>query len=127
MLPHARVLVADDDADLLHTVASALERYGVEVVLARSGAELIQKMADEGPFALVVTDVSMPWMSGLDVIHSARHAGLGTPVIVMTALRDERVAERVRALGRGALLLTKPFRLADLMSAVAHFLGERGL
>ena len=52
MLPnHARVLVADDDVELLQSVAEALEQSGADVVRADSGAELIERMADEGPFA----------------------------------------------------------------------------
>jgi CheY-like chemotaxis protein len=123
MTPGARILVADDEPDLLQSVAAALRQQGAEVVSATSGAELIMKMADEGPFALVVTDISMPWMSGLHAMHSARYAGLGTPILVMTALTDPKIDEQVRALGRDVLLLRKPFILDDLVKAVEELLG----
>jgi CheY-like chemotaxis protein len=132
MTPGTRILVADDEPDLLQGVATALGQEGAEVVCAASGAELITKMADEGPFALVVADISMPWMSGLDAMQSARYAGLATPILVMTALTDPQIDEQVRALGRDALLLRKPFVLHDLMQAVETLLrpsqpsGEQG-
>lgn len=122
MLRHARILVADDDPDLLETVGDALERWGADVVRAESGADLIERMADEGPFSLVVTDISMPWMSGLQAMHSARTAGISTPIIVMTALKDEQIPAQVHALGRNAALLRKPFDLDELEAMVSAFL-----
>jgi DNA-binding response OmpR family regulator len=123
MRVHARVLVAEDDLELLATVADVLESWGAEVVRANSGAELIEGLAREGPFSLVVTDIGMPWMSGLHVMHSARHAGLATPVIIITGLTDERLTQQVRALGSEAVLLRKPFGLGELESAVSKLLG----
>jgi two-component system cell cycle sensor histidine kinase/response regulator CckA len=124
MSSHARVLVADDDPLLLDAVAESLTRMGADVVRAESGAELIDQLADEGPFDLVVTDISMPWMSGLQAVHSARTAGLGTSVIVMTALRDERIPAQVKALGEHAVLLRKPFELADLEAVASALLSS---
>ena len=99
MLSRARVLVADDDPQLLDAVADALTRLGADVVRASSGAELIEQLANAGPFDLVVTDIGMPWMSGLQAIRSTRAAGLATSVIVMTALTDPRIPAQVQALG----------------------------
>lgn len=114
MLPDVRILVADDDAGLLQTVSEALDRLGARVVRAESGADLVERMANDGPFALIVTDISMPWMSGLQAMHTARYAGVDTPIIVMTALKDASIPESVRKLGRKAVLLRKPFDLAEL-------------
>jgi two-component system, cell cycle sensor histidine kinase and response regulator CckA len=123
MLPHVRILVADDDKELLATVATALERAGAEVVRASSGSELVDRMTEQGPFALVVTDIAMPWMSGLETIRSTRSVGVGTPVVVMTAIREEKLADEVRALGSNAKLLRKPFALADLEEAASSLLS----
>ena len=125
MLESARVLVADDDPLLLPTVAEALEQFGAQVTCAASGDELIEQLANEGPFDLVVTDVSMPWMSGLQAMHAVRTAGLGTSVIFMTALADERIPSQVRALGENALLLRKPFDLSQLVAAASTLLARR--
>lgn len=124
MLRQARILVADDDPDLLEAVAEALERQGADVVRAENGAELIERMADEGPFALVITDIAMPWMGGLQAMHSARTAGLGTPIVVMTALSDERIPAQVKALGQDVVLLRKPFELGALEAVVSRLLSD---
>src|SRR4030095_2623926 len=125
MLDAARVLVADDDPLLLETVADALTHLGANVTSAASGAELIERMAHEGPFDLVVTDVSMPWMNGLQAMQAARTAGVGTSVIFITALADERIPSQVRALGENALLLRKPFDLSHLGGAASELLARK--
>lgn len=119
----ARILVADDDPDMLDTVGDALERRGAVVVRAASGADLIERIADEGPFTLIVTDVSMPWMSGLQAMHSARTVGVDTPLIVMTGFSDDQLAAQVAALGPNAALLEKPFELAELCAMVEEVLA----
>jgi two-component system response regulator MprA len=124
MTPRPRVLVADDDPELLAAVADALARLGFDVVRATSGSELIEQLAEEGPFDLVVTDVSMPWMNGLQAMHSARTAGLGTSVIVMTALLDSRIPLQVQALGPHAALLRKPFAVSELATLAAALLSD---
>jgi CheY-like chemotaxis protein len=122
MVPHVRVLVADDDAQELSTVSDALAHLGASVTRASSGAELIDALAGQGPFDLVVTDISMPWMNGLRAMRTVRAAGVATPIIVMTALQDRTLDRQVRALGRNAVLLRKPFALAQLESAAAKVL-----
>ena len=92
-----RVLVAEDDAELLDVVAGVIERFGAEVTRAVTGHELLSTLAEGGHFDFVVTDVSMPWMTGLQVMHSTQAAGLPVPVIVMTALRIPRSSRRRRS------------------------------
>ena len=125
MVPATRVLVADDDPLQLRVVGEVLTHLGLDVVEASNGAELIARLAHEGPFALVITDIRMPWMDGLKAMHATRVAGLGTAVIVMTALKDARVDAMVRALGDKAVLLRKPFSVAHLESAVQRLLAQR--
>jgi DNA-binding response OmpR family regulator len=112
-----RVLVAEDDLEMLGAVAEAFERGNYDVVRAENGAELVEQLANHGPFDLIVADVSMPWMDGLKALSSMRAAGLATPVIVMTALREEQLPNQVRALSP-AVLLRKPFELDELDAAV---------
>jgi CheY-like chemotaxis protein len=124
MLHGAHVLVADDDPELLGAIADALARLGAHVVRAKDGAELIEHVADQGPFDLVVTDIAMPWMTGLRAMHAARGAGLGTPVILITALREKWISDRVRALGHKAALMLKPFDLKELESLASTMLAH---
>jgi DNA-binding response OmpR family regulator len=125
MLSHVHILVADDDPRLLEAVADALTHLGADVVRATSGMDLVEQLATLGPFDLIVTDIGMPWMSGLQTMHSMRAVGFSTPVIVMTALTDERIPAQVQALGDNALLVRKPFELSELASAVSILLPTR--
>jgi CheY-like chemotaxis protein len=113
-----RVLVAEDDDAMLDAVAASIELTGAEVVRVGSGGELIEALAEGPAYDLIVTDVAMPWMSGLQAALAARNAGVRTPIIVMTALRDERVTRLVRTLGDRAVLLPKPFELSELQELV---------
>ena len=120
-----RVLVADDDPDLRPAMVAALEDSGASVVSVATGAELIQRIADDAHFDLLVVDVSMPWMSGLQAALAARHAGLSMPIIVVSAGRDPGLPARVAALGGQVYFLRKPFELDELQRAARSFLGPR--
>jgi CheY-like chemotaxis protein len=114
-----RVLIADDDPEMLDMVSSVVAKvYGAYIVRAATGHELLAAIADEGPYDFIVTDISMPWMTGLQVMHSARTAGLPVPVVVMTALRDPEIPAQVAALGDRARLIQKPFGYDDLVAAL---------
>ena len=117
-----RILVVDDDPQMLGAVAAAFERRNYDVVQAENGAELVEQLANHGPFDLIVADVSMPWMDGLKALSSMRAAGLATPVIVITALREQQLPSQVRALSP-AVLLRKPFDLDELEAAVAKLMS----
>ncbi len=116
---NCRVLVADDDPDLLESLAVSLVDAGAEVVRATTGADLLELVAEDAAFDLVITDISMPWITGLQVASSMREAGLDVPLIVMTGLSDESLPERVRALGERVTLLRKPFDVKQFEAAVA--------
>lgn len=122
MTSNQRVLVAEDDLEMLDAVAAAFSRRNYDVVRAESGAELVEQLANHGPFDLIVADVSMPWMDGLKALSSMRAAGLATPIIVMTALREPQLPSQVRALNP-AVLLRKPFEIDELDAAVAKLMS----
>jgi two-component system cell cycle response regulator CpdR len=117
-----RILAADDDRDMLDAVAHALERAGHSVVRASCGAELVQHLAEGGRFDLMITDIRMPWMNGLQAALAARNAGMRMPILVISGLDDARVVEQVRALGPHAELMRKPFGLAELERTVERLL-----
>ncbi|MGN6109579.1 MAG: response regulator [Kofleriaceae bacterium] len=121
-----RALIADDDADLLETVTDVVRDLDVDAATATTGHELLVRFAEDGPFDFVITDVAMPWMTGLQVLHAARTAGGLVPVVVMTALRDPMVARQTLSLGDQASLLLKPFSLERLVAAVRRCI-ERAL
>jgi two-component system response regulator TctD len=123
-MTRVRALVADDDPEMVSIVSMALRKFGAEVVGVDSGGELLEAIANGGPFDVIVTDVSMPWMTGLQVMHAARAAGLPVPVVVMTALRDPTLPAQVSSLGGRAELLHKPFSIDDLYGAIRGCLAQ---
>jgi len=118
-----RALVADDDVEMLSLVSLALQKFGADVVAVTTGGELLERLANDGAFDVIVTDISMPWMTGMQVMHSARTAGLPVPVVVMTALRDPTLPAQVMSLGARAELLQKPFSIAELYAALRRCLA----
>ena len=125
MLSGARILVADDDLHLLRAVAGALARLGADITRAANGAELLYNLTDKGPFDLVVADIAMPWMSGVQAMLATRTAVSGTAIIIMTGLHDESVLDGVSELGKDTVLLRKPFDLSELESVVTEVLEQR--
>jgi CheY-like chemotaxis protein len=116
-----RVLVADDDPTTLSAVSHALELIGYVVTRAEDGDEFLQCVAEHGPFDLIVTDVAMPWMTGLQVAHSVRAAGIDTPIVVMTALAV--VPNAASLLGPNAAVLRKPFGLDRLRTTIRQLVS----
>lgn len=117
-------LIADDDPDSLAAVSASLAALGLRVRCARDGAELIQHLAETGPYDIVVTDIAMPWMSGVQAALSARRAGLKMPIVVMTGLQDKKALAQVATLGDDVVLLRKPFGLSTLAATVTAMLAQ---
>jgi DNA-binding response OmpR family regulator len=119
--PH--IVVAEDDPELLSTLVSALEDTGAAVTPVENGADLIHVVAEERPLDLMVTDISMPWMSGLQVARATRHAHIEMPIIIISALDTSDLEKQVRSLGGHTMLLRKPFNLDELRGAVQALLA----
>jgi DNA-binding response OmpR family regulator len=114
-----RVIVADDDEDERSLVVAALRDDGYDVREACDGAELLMMMDDPALRPdVVVTDVKMPRLSGLGVLHKLRGA-LSVPVVVMTGLTDGSIRTMAMQLGAVAVL-SKPFDPDDMLTAVCN-------
>ncbi len=101
-----KILLADDDADLLDVTAYALRREGFAVIAANDGAQALRRWQQEHP-DIVVLDVNMPQLDGIAVCRQIRDAGL-TPIILLTALNQEE--QIIRGFEAGADdYVTKPF------------------
>lgn len=117
-----RVLLAEDDPAIAEPLARALGREGYDVHVHGTG----QGAIDEASTAdLVVLDLGLPDMDGLDVARWIRNQGLTTPILVLTARADE--VDLVVGLDAGADdYVTKPFRLAELLARVRALLRRAG-
>src|SRR6266705_512223 len=106
-----KVFVVDDDTAVRESLGRALRLEGYDVELAADGAERLE--GDGAAVDLVVLDVLMPNVDGLEVCRRLRRGGSRLPVLMLTA-RDE-VADRVSGLDAGADdYVVKPFALAEL-------------
>lgn len=111
-----RVLVVEDEPDLLAGVARALRDEGYAVDTAEDGEEGLFK-AESWPYDLILLDVMLPGIDGWEILRRLRASGRSVPVLMLTA-RDA-IADRVRGLDSGADdYLTKPFALDELLARV---------
>ena len=118
--PRPRVLVVDDDKAVRESLRRSLEFNGYEVLLAADGAEALAGISAAAP-DVVVMDVMMPRLDGLEATRALRTAGNDLPILVLTA-RDA-VGDRVEGLDAGADdYLTKPFALQELLARLRALL-----
>jgi DNA-binding response OmpR family regulator len=119
-----RVLVVDDDATVSDVVRRYLEQAGCEVRLAADGADGLAAIAAQLP-DLVVLDLMMPGIDGLEVCRRIRRQLPGLPVVMLTALGEE--ADRVLGLEVGADdYVTKPFSPRELVLRIQSVLRRTG-
>lgn len=119
----AKVLIVEDNADMRGYVSTVLQRVGHEVHTARNGAEGFQVAQTLQPH-IIVTDLMMPLVSGLEMIRMIRQqeALKGIPIILLTAKADEET--RIEGAEQGAdAYLSKPFNDRELLAEVRNLLA----
>ncbi len=115
-----RVLLAEDDATISEPLSRALRREGYAVDVAEDGRAALTLAEGEAP-DLVILDIGLPYLDGLEVCRRMRQEGLTCPVLILTARGDE--VDTVVGLDAGADdYVTKPFRLAELLARVRALL-----
>jgi CheY-like chemotaxis protein len=127
----ARIEVIDDDQAIRATIKLLLEREGHEVVLAQDGRQGLEQF-QSGQFDLLIVDIFMPGMDGLETIRNIHHMQPDIPIIVISGYAFRTALESVpdfldMAIKFGAASsLQKPFRPSQLLSAVATCLQGAG-
>jgi DNA-binding response OmpR family regulator len=115
MPPEKHILVVDDEPSIQHFVKRNLELRAFKVSLASNGLEALSHFAHTN-FVLVILDIMMPGMDGLEVCRRIRQHST-VPIIILTALGEE--ADKIAALDQGADdYLTKPFGVGELLARV---------
>lgn len=115
-----RILVVDDDRSVRDSLRRSLQYNGYSVEMASDGAEALARVHDVNP-DLIIMDVMMPRLGGLDATRALRSAGNDIPILVLTA-RDA-VTDRVEGLDAGADdYLSKPFALDELLARIRALL-----
>jgi DNA-binding response OmpR family regulator len=109
------ILVVDDEPSIRDFMQRSLEKHDFKVMTATNGWEALANF-DQMTFVMVILDIMMPQMDGLEVCRRIRQASI-VPIIILTALGDE--ADKIAALNQGADdYLTKPFGVGEMIARV---------
>jgi two-component system, sensor histidine kinase SagS len=125
VLQDARVLVADDEANIRQTISDVLRKYQAVVAVANSGAEAIT-MIGSNDYDLVISDINMPDRNGYDVFAAVHKRAANVPVILMTGFGYDPNHSILRASQEGLQsVLFKPFKVNQLLTEIRKALQAR--
>lgn len=121
----AKILVVDDEADIVSTVQYRLKFCGFEVITASNGKEGLEKVANERP-DLILLDINMPVMDGHEMLERLKNQPdiKDIPVIMLTAYSDKRDIAKAAELGI-ADYVTKPFDFTELTEKISNALENK--
>ncbi|MCG8423926.1 MAG: response regulator [Proteobacteria bacterium] len=123
-----KIFIADDDREMRSMLGASLRREGFDVQLIDSGVQLLAELdaaraVGQAP-DLVITDLRMPGIDGLEVLRHVQTTSPSLPVILITAFGDRRTHERAHSLG-AAFVIDKPFQLGVLRDQVEALIRSR--
>ncbi len=115
-----KILVVDDEPDLLEQLRETLTGQKYDVDTAGDGKSALDKLFDT-PYDLVILDIMLPFVDGLGILREIRKANINTPVLMLTA--KGTVEDKIKGLDCGADdYLAKPFAIAELMARIRSLL-----
>jgi DNA-binding response OmpR family regulator len=117
------VLIAEDEVHIARMLGTLLEDASMRVTVTSDGASALDHIRSDPTIELVILDLMMPEMSGLDVLRETRRRTSGLPVIVLTAKGDSDVRDQALTLGATELFI-KPFSPRKLVSRVRELCGR---
>ena len=115
------ILVIEDDREVLSVIIRYLTQLGYEVIAATDGMEGLKKL-DSGGFDLVITDIVMPYVSGVGVVTALKKKKPHIPVIAITGYGKEPEAAAVEK--KANLVLAKPVRMSLLKEYIDELLSK---
>ncbi len=116
------ILIAEDDELILKTIEHKLLKEGHEVILTRNGKEAIETL-QQRDVDLAITDIMMPFASGIEILSAIKSMGKDTPVIMLSSMGQEEVVLNAFDLGASDFIV-KPFSPSELMLRVKRFLSN---
>jgi DNA-binding response OmpR family regulator len=118
-----KILVAEDEPMLLKTIELKLKKEGYEVIVTADGRQAAEQIESANP-DMVITDIMMPYVSGLELINLLRQKlNRKTPIIILSAMEQEKVVMEAFELGADDYI-TKPFSLNELVIRVKRLVAR---
>jgi heavy metal response regulator len=118
-----RILIVDDEENLVNALYKALKEEGYSVDTAQDGLEGLE-YAKMNVYDVIILDIMLPGMDGVKVLENLRNDGINTPVLMLTA--KDATEDKVKGLDAGADdYLTKPFELSELMARIRALLRRQ--
>lgn len=119
-----RVLIVEDSISLAEAISAVLKRQKYTVEIATDGEEGLA-YAETGVYDVILMDVMMPKMDGVEVVKALRDKKIATPILMLTALSEE--SDKVRGLDCGADdYMTKPFSMPELLARIRALTRRKG-
>src|SRR5436190_9271886 len=123
---HGRILIADDEAPIVDLLTDLLSSEGYDVAGVGSGTAVLEQLQGEHGFGLLLMDLQMPGVNGLDLIEQLRKDSIDIPVILITGHGTSSIA--IRAMQIGAYdYLNKPFDLDEVVVVVKRLFEHQEL
>ncbi len=119
-----KILIAEDEPMLLKTIELKLKKEGYEVITTHDGREAIAKIEEQAP-DLVISDIMMPYASGLEITALLKQKQKQIPIIILSAMEQEKVVMEAFELGADDYI-TKPFSLNELSIRVKRLMARLG-
>jgi len=119
-----KVLIAEDDIMMLKTMEFRLTKEGYVVIACSDGKDALSKIESENP-DIIITDIMMPYVSGLDLVNKVRiELKLNIPIIILSAVGLEKTVLEAFELGADDFI-TKPFSPNELIMRIKRLLAKR--
>jgi CheY-like chemotaxis protein len=118
------ILIVDDASMVRLQLRAKLQQHGYEVLEAGDGAEALAKLDESPQTSLILCDVHMPYMNGVELLERLHARASTIPVVMLTAEADTEVIRRAKGLGAKAWLI-KPFKFETLLGTVTRILAAR--
>ncbi|MBT8337122.1 MAG: response regulator [Gemmatimonadetes bacterium] len=117
-VPRARLLVVDDEAMVIRVLGRVMERAGFDVTVLTDPREALRQIRENPQgYDVMLTDMSMPGMTGIELARGATAAGATWPVVLLSGWIDTEAEREARAAGI-ARVLSKPIQTEDLVAAI---------
>ncbi|MFW7377859.1 MAG: response regulator [Oligoflexus sp.] len=117
-----KIMIVDDSKTIRQQVSFTLTKGGYEVIEAEDGQDGIEKLKANADVAMVISDVNMPNMNGLEMVEKLKASGSTVPVIMLTTEGAADLIQRAKEAGAKGWLV-KPFQPDQLVAAVSKIAG----